>query len=146
MMTALRQLAERLGAILREAGIWWGIGISAALAIGSLVLAVAIVIAWSPDHFKASRPPGAGRPRHPVARALAFVAMNLAGVVLVLLGLVMALPGIPGQGILTVIIGVTLLDLPGKRQFERRLIGRPSVLRRLNALRARFHRPALELD
>ena len=27
----------------------------------------------------------------------------------------MALPGIPGQGFLTMIVGVTMLDFPGKR-------------------------------
>ena len=74
------------------------------------------------------------------------VGKNLAGAVLVLLGLVMALPGIPGQGILTMIIGFTLLDFPGKRRLERRLIGRPSMLRRINQLRARFQRAPLEMD
>ena len=47
-------------------------------------------------------------------RVLALVAKNVAGAVLILLGLVMALPGIPGQGLLTMIIGVTLLDFPGQ--------------------------------
>jgi hypothetical protein len=58
----------------------------------------------------------------------------------------MALPGVPGQGILTMIIGLTLVDFPGKLDLERRLIARPVVLRRLNALRTRFKRAALELD
>ena len=58
---------------------------------------------WRADHFK-HWPPGTAPPagaRHP----LATFAKNVAGVVLVLLGLVMALPGIPGQGILTMIVG-----------------------------------------
>ena len=80
-------------------------------------------------------------PEHP----LAAVAKNVAGVVLVLLGLVMALPGIPGQGILTMIVGITLIDFPGKRGLERRLIGRPRILRSINRLRARFHRAPLDL-
>jgi hypothetical protein len=79
-------------------------------------------------------------------RAVGIVGKNLAGAVLLVLGLVMALPGIPGQGILTMIIGITLVDFPGKQRLERRLIGRPAVLRRLNRLRARFRRPPLEVD
>ena len=87
----------------------------------------------------ASAPPVV--PEHP----LATVAKNVAGVVLVLLGLLMALPGIPGQGILTMIVGITLIDFPGKRGLERRMIGRPRILRSINRLRARFHRAPLDL-
>ena len=79
-------------------------------------------------------------PEHP----LAAIGKNVAGVVLVLLGLVMALPGIPGQGVLTMIVGLTLIDFPGKRGLERRLIGRPHILRAINRLRARFDRAPLE--
>jgi hypothetical protein len=79
-------------------------------------------------------------------RLLARVGKNLAGLVLVLLGAVMALPGVPGQGFLTMIIGLTLLDFPGKLALERRLVSRPFVLRQLNALRRRFRRAPLALD
>jgi hypothetical protein len=57
----------------------------------------------------------------------------------------MAVPGIPGQGVLTMIVGLTLLDFPGKRGLECRLIGRPRILRTINRLRARFGRPPLEM-
>ena len=92
-----------------------------------------------PDLTLVGPPPAL--PEHP----LATVAKNVAGVVLVLLGLVMALPGIPGQGILTMIVGITLIDFPGKRGLERRMIGRPRILRSINRLRARFHRAPLDL-
>lgn len=52
----------------------------------------------------------------------------------------------PGQGVLTILIGLSLLDLPGKRAVERRLIGNPAVLRAVNALRAKAHRPPLRLE
>jgi hypothetical protein len=81
-----------------------------------------------------------------VIRALALVGKNLAGVVLVLLGLIMALPGVPGQGLLTALIGLTLLSFPGKRRVERRFVRIPALLRAINRLRARFARPPLELD
>ena len=42
-------------------------------------------------------------------------ARTSAGGLLILLGLVMALPGIPGQGVLTMIVGLTMIDFPGKR-------------------------------
>ena len=74
------------------------------------------------------------------------IGRNVGGAILILLGVAMSLPGVPGQGVLTIIIGITLLDIPGKRRIERRLIGRPRILRLLNRMRARFHRPPLELD
>jgi hypothetical protein len=67
-------------------------------------------------------------------------------VVLLVLGAIMALPGVPGQGFLTMLIGLTLIDFPGKVDVERRLVRRPFVLRQLNALRARFKRAPLALE
>jgi hypothetical protein len=52
---------------------------------------------------------------------------------------------LPGQGILTILIGLMLLDFPGKRRLERRLVQQPSVWRAINWMRAKAHQPALEL-
>jgi hypothetical protein len=142
----LRHLIARVAAAGKAGGLWWGLAISVALALGSLAVAALVVVSWSEDRFKPDAPDDFMRSRHPVLRALGRVGKNLAGVVLVLLGFVMALPGVPGQGILTMIIGLTLLDFPGKRAFERRLVSRPFILRQLNALRRRFGRPPLELE
>jgi hypothetical protein len=51
----------------------------------------------------------------------------------------------PGQGILTILIGVMLLDFPGRRWLELKLLARPSVINAINRIRARFKRPALLL-
>jgi hypothetical protein len=134
-------LLAHVSKLLAKGGLWLGIGISAALAVGSIALVIVVVINWPADHFKAHVPGVPVEPAHPVAR----VAKNAGGVVLILLGLVMALPGIPGQGILTMIVGLTMLDFPGKRGLERRLIGRPHILHALNRLRARFGRAPLEM-
>jgi len=141
----LRRLIARVAAAGKAGGLWWGLAISVALALGSLAIAALVVVSWSADRFKLGAPEEFLQTRHPFVRAVARVGKNLAGLVLILLGLVMALPGVPGQGILTMIIGLTLLDFPGKRAFERRLVSRPFILRQLNVLRARFRRPALEL-
>ena len=128
---------------LESGGFWWGLGISVVLAIGSLALATAVIVAWPPTRFTHGPRPSE---RHPVIRVLGLVAKNIAGVILLLLGFVMALPGIPGQGVLTMIIGLTLVDFPGKRGIERRILRHRRVLDAINRLRARFHRPPLEMD
>jgi hypothetical protein len=137
----MTDLFAHLTKLLAKGGLWLGVGISVVLAIGSIALVVFVVIRWPADHFKAHLPGTPPEPQHPVAR----VAKNVGGGLLILLGLVMALPGIPGQGILTMIVGLTMLDFPGKRGLERRLIGRPHILHALNRLRARFGRAPLEM-
>lgn len=128
---------------LQRGGLWWGIGVSVVLAVVSFALATAVVLAWPPDHFRRERLDRTDR--HVVLRALLIVGKNILGLVVFLLGLVMALPGIPGQGFLTMVIGITLLDFPGKRELERRLIAHPRILRSINRLRRRFNRPPLEI-
>jgi len=63
-----------------------------------------------------------------------------------LLGIVMSLPGIPGQGVLTILLGIMLLDLPGKRRLEQKILSKPRVLEKINRLRQKFSRPPLVLD
>lgn len=145
MWPALKHFAEHVAAIVQRAGLWRGLAISLGLAVGSLAVAIVVVIGWSPQHFMVGRNSGFWVQHPPVLRVLGLIGKNLAGVVMFLLGFVMALPGIPGQGVLTMIIAVTLIDFPGKRELERRLVGRPWVLKHLNNVRKRFHREPLDL-
>lgn len=78
-------------------------------------------------------------------RGIAVAIKNIAGLLLVLLGLVLSLPGVPGQGLITILIGIMLLDFPGKQKIERKIISRPSVLSNVNRLREKFSRPPLRL-
>jgi hypothetical protein len=83
--------------------------------------------------------------QHPVLRWSGIVAKNLLGVALVMLGVLLSVPGIPGQGLLTILIGLVLIDFPGKRRMERWILKRPRVLDRVNALRRRYGKPPLVL-
>ena len=57
-----------------------------------------------------------------IVRWGAVIAKNLFGVFLILLGIVLSLPGVPGQGILTILLGIIMLDIPGKRPLEAKII------------------------
>ncbi len=117
--------------------------VAVAAAAASSAIAVAFLVRIAPDHFVAPlRPRGAS----PLARAAWLMGKNLLGLVLVVAGFVMALPGVPGQGLLTMFVGLLLLDVPGKRRFELALVRRPAVLRTVNRLRARFQRPPLLVE
>lgn len=76
----------------------------------------------------------------------AVIAKNIFGVFLILLGIALSLPGVPGQGILTILLGLIMLDIPGKRPLEARIIKRPAVREAINKLRTRFNKPPLVLD
>jgi hypothetical protein len=84
--------------------------------------------------------------RHRAVRWSGLVVKNLLGAALVILGIIMSLPGVPGQGILTILLGLMLLDLPGKRGWEQKLVKRPKVLQTINQLRGKFGKPPLVLD
>jgi len=74
------------------------------------------------------------------------IARNLLGLCIIALGVFLSLPGIPGQGILTILVGVMVLEFPGKRKIEAKLIGQPRVFGAINRLRCRFGKPPLVLD
>jgi putative transmembrane protein PGPGW len=84
------------------------------------------------------------RDLHPVLRRILILGKNALGAMLVVAGIVMLFT--PGQGVLSILLGVSLLDFPGKRAIERRIVQRPSVLRLVNAMRARANRPELRFS
>ena len=84
--------------------------------------------------------------RAPAVRIVAHIGKNVLGVLLIVLGIIMSLPGVPGQGLLTILLGVMLVDFPGKDRLEQKLLHRPAIRNSINKLRARFGRPPLQLD
>ena len=114
------------------------------LTLGSLVVVPVSVILIPTDYFTAERAPLplAGL-RHPILRLLWRVLRNALGAALVLLGVAMLV--LPGQGLLTIFVGVLLVEFPGKRELEVRLVRRPRVHRALNWIRRRAGRAPLEV-
>ena len=74
----------------------------------------------------------------------AVIFKNLLGLLLVIAGIIMLVG--PGQGILTILIGLILMDIPGKRPLEARLIKRPPILAAVNNFRSRYNKPPLIMD
>jgi hypothetical protein len=70
---------------------------------------------------------------------------NAVGGLLILASIPLIFPGVPGPGLLLLIIGMSLIDFPGKRKLEYKLLSNPRLLHAINALRRRFHRSPLEL-
>ena len=68
---------------------------------------------------------------------------NLLGLALIALGALLSIPGVPGQGLLTILIGLMLVDFPGRRRAEKAVARRRGVLAALNRIRRRFGRAPL---
>jgi hypothetical protein len=109
--------------------------------------AIGIVMVKIPPNYFSSHYERDFLPDSPfLVRWGAVIVKNIFGVFLFLLGIVLSLPGIPGQGILTILLGLIMIDIPGKRPLEARIIKRPAVLNAINKLRAKYNKPSLILD
>ncbi len=122
----------------------WVAGLSAIAFIGSLIAVPLLITHMSADYFvRSPGAPGSWARLHPVLRVLLVGTKNLLGTVLVVAGIAMLV--LPGQGLLSILIGASLTDFPGKRRLELALIKRAPVLRAVNWIRHRAHRPPLIL-
>ncbi len=80
--------------------------------------------------------------RQPGWRVALRVVKNMLGVIVLLAGIAMLV--LPGQGLLTIMASLFLLDFPGKRRLQRRIIASGPVFRALNRLRQRAGRAPLQ--
>lgn len=122
----------------------WLAGVSLGMLVASLVAFPLVIINLPADYFTRERrePAYRGR-RHPLVWFTATIAKNLLGAFLVTAGIAMLV--LPGQGLLTILIGMSLLNFPGKFALERRIVSRPGLGRVLNRIRELAGRPELQL-
>jgi hypothetical protein len=111
-------------------------GISLLMALASIIAIPWLLCRLPEDYLE----PGAASVRHGMARR---VLRNTLGSVLLVLGILMLV--LPGQGLLTILVGLTLLDFPSKRRIVLRLLLRPRVFHLVNSIRDRFGRPPLRM-
>lgn len=81
---------------------------------------------------------------HPILRIVILISKNCLGWILLLGGVMMLF--IPGQGLLTIAIGLLLMDYPGKFTLERKIASNPKIFNGLNWLRAKVRARPLEID
>jgi hypothetical protein len=123
----------------------WAIAIYLLIFTVSLAAVGLLVIFLPPRYFVDERSRfWADKP--PLVRWLGIIGKNLLGLMIVALGVLLSLPGMPGQGILTILIGVMLLDIPGKRRVLRLLVRRKGVRSTIDRWRSWFGQPPMEFD
>jgi len=119
---------------------WLLLGSFGGLVIG-LLLTPILVTRIPPDYFLYRRRHSADR-RYPVLNLILLAVKNVIGAAFVLAGLLLLF--LPGQGLITLLLGLMIMNYPGKFALERWLIRRPHVLPALNWLREKYDHPPLK--
>lgn len=121
---------------MEQAFIWLGV-VSAITFLFSLLMLPWFVGRIPADYFT--------RPRDPHRWHLLLqpraILRNLLGLPIVLAGVAMLV--LPGQGILTIMVGLGVMSFPGKFELEKWVITRHGVLKALNWLRKKGRRPPI---
>ena len=123
------------------------IGVSAFLLtfFGAIAVVAFVLVRLPADYFepRVARPFMLAWPRP--LRWIGLLAKNALGVLIIAIGVILSLPGMPGQGILMMLFGLMLLDLPGKKTMVHRIARIPRVIATINTLRARYAKAPLKV-
>ena len=70
------------------------------------------------------------------------IARNIFGIFLIAIGIVLLL--LPGQGLLTMVAGLLLIDYPCKYKIEKNFFSKPKVFKAINWARQKIKKPPLQ--
>lgn len=133
-----RRTRRRAGELIASVSIgqllqWLG-ALSIVTFIGSLLVVPWLIFLMSPDYFIRHRLEVIERHRrHPVLTLLLFCLRNAVGLGLLAAGIAMLV--LPGQGILTMLIGLSFMDFPGKHKLMEEAVQNRKVQQSLNWIR-----------
>ncbi len=108
-----------------------------------LTVMTAAVIYMQPDYFIKKRTTRPVKETHKWAWLIVKVFKNVIGLFLILAGIIMLVT--PGQGLLTILIGLFFMDFPGKRKLEISLVRKPAIHKSMNWLRKKAGSPPIEI-
>ena len=120
-----------------------GLGISSILIFIISILGISWFVAQIPEDYFLSlkRKPSKWQEQTPILRFIVIFGKNIIGFSLIIGGLLMLI--LPGQGLLTIVTGLLLINYPGKYKLEQKLVEIPSVFRALNWIRVKANKPPL---
>ena len=121
-----------------------GMGISSIFIFLISILGISWFIAQIPEDYflRSKRQPSKWREQKPILRFVVMFGKNLIGLSLIIGGLLMLV--LPGQGLLTIVTGLLLVNYPGKYKLEQKLSSMPSIFRALNWIRLKAKKPPLQ--
>jgi hypothetical protein len=125
-----------------ETLLWWLGGTSLFLLIASAVALPFILARIPADHYVPDdRPLVRPETRFSTLRLIRRIGKNILGAILLLAGLAMLV--LPGQGLLAILVGLMLIDFPGRYRLTKKLLRRPHVSKAVNWVRRKTGAPPL---
>ncbi len=127
-MDILTNLLETLSPWLPVLG--W---ISLTMFVLSLALVPILLVKIPTNYFIREEISSSGNKMSSFHYSLVWLLRNLAGLALIIAGLAMII--LPGQGLLTILLGLFVADFPGKHSLERKIVKLPAVYQSINWIR-----------
>jgi len=119
-----------------EAWAWWLLAASVVMFIISLAAMPLIVARIPEDYFTHHGRHRMAQNNHGLIKGIILAGLkNMFGAILLLAGFIMLFT--PGQGLLSILFGLMIMNYPGKYQLECWMIRKPVVFRTLNFMRAK---------
>lgn len=123
-----------------ETLLWW-LGASSVVMFVVSLIAIPLIAARIPVDYFTRDPHQHALPAVP--HIVWLVLKNLLGAIFLIMGLAMLV--LPGQGIITILVGMSLMNFPGKHALIRRIACQPNILRTINWMRSRAGQPPLKM-
>ena len=121
-----------------------GMGVSSIFIFLISILGISWFVAQIPEDYflQSKRQTSKWQKQKPILRFVVVLGKNLIGLSLIIGGLLMLL--LPGQGLLTIVTGLLLVNYPGKYKLEQKLVSMPSVYKALNWIRFKAKKSPLQ--
>ena len=130
---------------IHEIAFWWIGTLSMATFVGTLIIIPILVVRIPADYFKRKKqkPNPCYKNQYAAICFIGLIFKNLFGLIFIIA--VVAMLFLPGQGFITILIGIMMLNFPGKFTLEQRIVQQPTVLRAINWMRTKANRPVLDV-
>lgn len=120
---------------------WLGV-VSSIIFLISL-LSIRWLVCMIPSDYFIKKEQSKFKSNYPVAWIISSIIKNIFGYVLIFGGILMLV--LPGQGLITIFIGLMLSSYPGKYKIEKKIISIPRIFKTINWLRKKSDEPPLNL-
>ncbi len=120
---------------------WLGV-VSSIIFLISL-LSIRWLVCMIPSDYFIKKEQSKFKSNYPVAWIISSIIKNIFGYVLIFGGILMLV--LPGQGLITIFIGLMLSNYPGKYKIEKKIIAIPRIFKTINWLRKKSDEPPLNL-
>jgi len=128
------------GLIFLDAYAWW-IALASLLMFVVSIAAIPLIVARIPVDYFIRQGHTRQHQRHFILHVIITCLKNLLGAVLLMAGVIMLFT--PGQGILSILFGLMIMNYPGKYRLECAIIRKPLIFKAVNAMREKQNQPPL---